>query len=67
MEKGSDGQEPFRNWKQEFDGLHLLLGFHTNAGVSNQFAGKFASNMVDANMTVIQAWFDAIDEHQSSS
>ena len=62
--KGGDGQEPFRNWKQEFDGLHLLLGFHTNASVSNGFSGAFASNMVDSNMTVLQAWFEAIDDHQ---
>ena len=66
MGKGDDGQEPFRNWKQEFDGLHLLLGFHTNAQVSNQFSGKFASNMLSSNMTVCCAWFDAIDDHQPS-
>jgi len=64
MGKGGDGQEPFKNWKQEFDGLHLLLGFHTNAQVSNQFSGKFASNMLTSNMTVLNAWFDAIDDHQ---
>ena len=62
--KGGDGQEPFRNWKQEFDGLHLLLGFHTNARVSNQFSGKFASNMLSSSTTVRYAWFDAIDDHQ---
>ena len=62
--KGGDGQEPFRNWKQEFDGLHLLLGFHTNAAARNAFSGAFASNMVDSNMTVLQAWFEAIDDHQ---
>lgn len=65
--KGDDGQEPFRNWKQEFDGLHLLLGFSTLANVSNQFSGAFAGNMVDANMTVLQAWFDAIDDHQPNN
>ena len=64
--KGGDGQEPFRNWKQEFDGLHLLLGFHTNASVSSGFSGAFASNMVDSDMTVLQAWFEAIDDHQPS-
>jgi len=64
MGKGDDGQEPFRNWKQEFDGLHLLLGFHTNARPNNQFSGKFASNMLSSNMTVCSAWFDAIDDHQ---
>jgi len=62
--RGGDGQEPFRNWKQEFDGLHLLLGFHTNAAARNAFSGSFASNMVDSNMTVLQAWFEAIDDHQ---
>ncbi|MCD6596570.1 MAG: hypothetical protein J7L04_02710 [Bacteroidales bacterium] len=64
MGRGNDGQEPFRNWKQEFDGLHLLLGFHTNAAVRNQFSGAFAKNMVDSKMTVRQAWFEAIDDHQ---
>lgn len=62
--KGADGQEPFRNWKQEFAGLHLLLGFHTNAAVNSNFSGTFASDMVDSNMTVVQSWFDAIDDHQ---
>lgn len=62
--KGADGQEPFRNWKQEFAGLHLLLGFHTNAQANNSFSDAFASNMVDSNMTVLQAWFDATDDHQ---
>ena len=62
--KGADGQEPFRNWKQEFEGLHLLLGFHTNAAVRNAFSGAFASNMVDSDMTIRQAWFEAIDDHQ---
>ena len=60
--KGGDGQEPFRNWKQEFDGLHLLLGFHSNARVNNNFSGKFAANMLSSNMTVLQAWVDAVDD-----
>ena len=62
--RGADGQEPFRNWKQEFDGLHLLLGFHTNAQANFDFANKFASDMVDANMTVLCSWLDAVDDHQ---
>ncbi|MBP6680259.1 MAG: hypothetical protein KA166_03650, partial [Saprospiraceae bacterium] len=60
--KGDDGQEPFRNWKQEFDGLHLFLGFHTNAQVNDNFSGKFASNMLSDDMTVLQAWVDAVDD-----
>ncbi len=60
--KGGDGQEPFRNWKQEFDGLHLLLGFHSNAWVNNNFSGKFAANMLSSNMTVLQSWVDAVDD-----
>ncbi|MBN2736055.1 MAG: hypothetical protein JXR70_03680 [Spirochaetales bacterium] len=53
-------------WAQVFDGLHLLLGFHTLASVNNGFSGAFASNMLDKNMTVRQAWFKAVDTNQPS-
>lgn len=64
--RGSDGFAPFDNWKQEFDGLHLLLGFHTNAQATSAFSETFASNLLDSRMTVRQAWFEAIDDHQPS-
>ena len=58
------GMHRFTRWKQEFDGLHLLLGFHTLAYAWNSFSGKFASNMVDHNMTVQQAWLSATASDQ---
>ncbi len=66
LEEDWGGMNRFDRWKQEFDGLHLLLGFETNARVSNDFTGKFAHNMLDENKTVRQAWFDAIADHQPS-
>jgi hypothetical protein len=56
----------FTRWANEFDGLHLLLGFHTNAEGNSSFSGAFASNMVDDDMTVLSSWFDAIDTDQPS-
>lgn len=60
-------------WGQEFDGLHILLGFHTNAGANMGFTGEFAHNMLrnqflwwNKPMKVRVAWFDATDSHQSN-
>ena len=58
-------------WGQEFDGLHILLGFHTNAAANMGFTGEFAHNMLrnpflwwNNPMKVRVAWFDATDSHQ---
>ncbi|MBN1699655.1 MAG: hypothetical protein JW881_19215 [Spirochaetales bacterium] len=56
----------FERWRQEFDGLHLLLGFHTNAQANSGFTNAFASNMVDSDMTVRASWFKAINTDQPS-
>ncbi|MBN2442556.1 MAG: hypothetical protein JXJ04_14475 [Spirochaetales bacterium] len=56
----------FDRWKQEFDGLHMLLGFHTNAQANFTFTNAFASNMVDHNWTVRSSWFNAITTDQPS-
>ncbi|MCG8057427.1 MAG: DUF6345 domain-containing protein [Candidatus Thiodiazotropha endolucinida] len=61
------GMSRFDRWKQEFDGLHLLLGFHTNAYAWNSFSGEFADNMLKSSpMTVKTAWFEATDTNQPS-
>ncbi|MBF0441417.1 MAG: hypothetical protein HQK54_05895 [Oligoflexales bacterium] len=67
------GMNRFNRWKQEFDGLHLLLGFHTNAYAWSSFSGEFAHNMVrnpflwwNKPMMVRQAWFDAVSDEQPS-
>lgn len=67
-----DAQSLIR-WTQEFDGLHMLLGFHTNARANMNFTGEFADNMVRSPflwwndpMPVRVAWFDAVDSHQPS-
>lgn len=64
LEDSYGGMNRFQRWKQEFDGLHLLLGFKTNARVNSNFSRQFASNMLDDNMTVRGAWFSAVDTHQ---
>jgi hypothetical protein len=58
------GQSHFSRWKQEFDGLHNLLGFHTLAYAWSSFSGEVARNLVDHGMTVRQAWFDAVADEQ---
>lgn len=61
-----DGKNRFDRWSQEFAGLHLLLGFHTNAWAYADFSEAFAQNLVGASpMKVADAWFDAIENHQS--
>ncbi|MCG7873204.1 MAG: DUF6345 domain-containing protein [Candidatus Thiodiazotropha lotti] len=61
------GMSRFDRWKQEFDGLHLLLGFHTNAYAWNSFSGEFADNMLKSSpMTVKTSWFEATDTNQPS-
>ncbi|WP_428267906.1 DUF6345 domain-containing protein [Haliangium sp.] len=64
LSKDWGGKSHFTRWKQEFDGLHLLLGFHTLAYAWDSFSGEFASNMVDHDMTVQQAWFEAVADEQ---
>jgi hypothetical protein len=59
-----DNLSRFGRWKQEFDGLHHLLGFNTLAYAWSSFSGEFASNLVDHDMTVRQAWFDAVADEQ---
>lgn len=62
------GMSHFDRWKQEFDGLHLLLGFHTNAYAWSSFSGEFADNMLKSSpMTVKTAWFEATDTDQPAS
>lgn len=65
------GMSRFDRWKQEFDGLHLLLGFHTSAYAWHSFSGEFANNMVrvpflwwNKPMKIRDAWFDATDDEQ---
>ncbi|MET0068317.1 MAG: DUF6345 domain-containing protein [Candidatus Thiodiazotropha sp.] len=61
------GMSRFDRWKQEFDGLHLLMGFHTNAYAWMSFSGEFADNMLKSSpMTVRTAWFEAVDSDQPS-
>lgn len=67
LEDDWGGMNRFDRWKQEFDGLHLLLGFHTNAQANDNFTGAFAQNMLSASpMKVREAWFKAIEDYQPS-
>ncbi|MES9833348.1 MAG: DUF6345 domain-containing protein [Candidatus Thiodiazotropha sp. DIVDIV] len=59
------GMSRFDRWKQEFDGLHLLMGFHTNAYAWSSFSGEFADNLLKSSpMMVRTAWFEATDTNQ---
>ena len=59
------GMSHFDRWKQEFDGLHMLLGFHTNAYAWMSFSGEFADNLLKSSpMKVRTAWFEATDTDQ---
>jgi hypothetical protein len=63
-----NGMSRFDRWKQEFDGLHLLLGFHTNAYAWMSFSGEFADNLLkNSPLTVRSAWFEATDTNQPNS
>lgn len=65
MKQEWSGMSRFDRWKQEFDGLHLLLGFHTNAYARSSFSGEFADNMLKSSpLRVRQAWFEATDTNQ---
>ena len=66
LETSWGGMNIFERWKQEFDGLHLLLGFQTNASARSSFSGAFAHNMLSECSTVRKAWFDAIATDQPS-
>lgn len=64
----------FQRWGQEFDGLHLLLGFHTNAYDWSGFGGRFADWMLGRRIGFVAlppipvraAWFQATKEQQPS-
>ncbi|MDZ7706782.1 MAG: DUF6345 domain-containing protein [Trueperaceae bacterium] len=58
------GLSYFDRWRDEFDGLHMILGFHTNAYVRDNFSREFASNLVDHDMRVRSAWMKASDDTQ---
>lgn len=73
LEETWGGMNRFDRWAQEFDGLHLLLGFETNARVNDNFTGAFAFNMLGMPlawwhnaMKVRAAWFEAINDFQPS-
>ncbi len=59
------GMSHFDRWKQEFDGFHRLLGFHTNAYAWMSFSGEFADNLLKSSpMKVRTAWFEATETNQ---
>jgi hypothetical protein len=68
---GSGGQW-YQRWAQEFDGLHLLLGFHTNASDWSGFGHRFADWMLGRRIATVTlppvpvraAWFQAAKEQQ---
>jgi hypothetical protein len=63
-----------QRWGQEFDGLHMILGFHTNAYDWSGFGGRFADWMMGRKIGFVTmpplpiraAWFQATKEQQPS-
>jgi hypothetical protein len=54
-------------WGPAFNGLHLICGFITNAGVDGHNLLKyFAENKYDERETVMDAWFNAALDDQDS-
>jgi hypothetical protein len=69
----SGGQSWAQRWGPSFDGLHLLLGFETNAADWSNFAGRFADYQLGRSFFIItirlpvrSAWFQAAAEEQPS-
>jgi hypothetical protein len=68
----NSGGQWYQRWAQEFDGLHLLLGFHTNAydwsGFGHRFAdwmlGRKIGTMTLPTIPIRAAWFQASKEQQ---
>lgn len=62
----------YQRWGQEFDGLHLLLGFHTSAYDWSGFGRRFADWMLGRELgfltlppvTIVGAWLQASKEQQ---
>jgi len=70
----SSGGLWYQRWGQEFDGLHMILGFHTNAYDQSGFGGRFADWMMGRKIGLVTlpplpiraAWFQATKEEQPS-
>jgi hypothetical protein len=61
------GLQWWERWGPVFNGLHLIHGFITNAGVDGHNLLKFfAQNQYDNNRTMKRAWFDAVIDDQNS-
>lgn len=64
----------YQRWGQEFDGLHMILGFQTNAYDWSGFGNRFADWMLGRNLGFVTlpalpirvAWFQATKEQQPS-
>ena len=62
----------YERWGQEFDGLHLLLGFHTSAYDWSGFGHRFADWMLGRQIgpvtlppvSIVAAWLQASKEQQ---
>ena len=51
-----------QRWSPAFDGLHIMMGFKTPAGVATGFPRSFANKMLGCPappLTIVDAWFNA--------
>ena len=58
----------WERWGPAFNGLHLICGYQTNAGTgSNNKLKFFARNLYKHEQTVMNSWFNAAIDDQTSS
>ncbi len=70
MKLDAGGVPLWQRWGPAFDGLHLMLGFHTNAYDWSNFGKKFAQYQTGQGkplLPVRAAWFQAAAEEQPNN
>jgi hypothetical protein len=70
MRLTSDGVPLWQRWGPAFDGLHLMLGFHTNAYDWSDFGKRFAQYQTGQGRPLVPvraAWFLAAAEEQPNN
>ncbi|AQT67808.1 hypothetical protein STSP2_00958 [Anaerohalosphaera lusitana] len=73
LKSPANNQSAISRWRDEFAGLHLLTGFHTNAHDWGKFSKRYAQYMLGRNfafttvtLPVRAAWFKAKQQKQPS-
>lgn len=62
--KNSAGLGIDKRWLKGWKGLHMQLGFSTNAYNTSGFGNEFGDNIADDRMKIRQAWVNAAENYQ---